>query len=65
MRDEITALESKISQLTTDIQTAQDEIAKHTVYAGLRDKLSGMLSESFIEGKILEIESAIAVIRAD
>ncbi len=63
LHKKIAALESQTDRLTSAIQESQDEIAKHTVYFELKDKLSGMLSESFIEGKLSEIDSSIKSIK--
>lgn len=65
IRDEIVALESQISQLSIAIQTAKDETAKHTIFAGLKEELGSMLSEAFLESKIEEIENTIATLKAD
>lgn len=63
LRKKIADLEFHTDQLTKAIQEAHDEIAKHTVYFELKEKLNGMLTESFIEGKLSEADHAIKTIR--
>lgn len=57
LKAELASTDTQTAQLTNDIQTAQDEIAKHTVYSDLNKKLSDMLTESFLENKLSEINS--------
>lgn len=54
LRGKIVTFEAKIDQATTSIQNAENELAKHTIYLDLKKKLSNMLSETFIEDKLIE-----------
>lgn len=55
---------NKVDTLIKAIQQAKDELAKHAMYAMLKTKIDEMMSESFVMGKIAEIDITIAQINA-